>query len=85
MTERRADQPPADLTLDDLWTRHPGWTIWTSSTGRYWATWHHQLTKAEYNAECSRTVDAADAQQMDQVLTAEDEKRQAASQQESLP
>ncbi|WP_433372632.1 hypothetical protein [Streptosporangium sp. CA-115845] len=38
--------------------RFSGWTIWTSDTGRWWATRHLDLTEAEVEMAVSRTLNA---------------------------
>ncbi|MFC3983438.1 hypothetical protein [Streptosporangium jomthongense] len=50
----------AQLRLkEELAADHPGWSIWISDGGRWYATRRTELTKREADAGCARTVEAA--------------------------
>ncbi|MER7213251.1 hypothetical protein ABT340_39825 [Streptosporangium sp. NPDC000239] len=49
----------AQLRLkEELAADHPGWSIWISDGGRWYATRRAELTKPEIDAGCARTVEA---------------------------
>ncbi len=49
------DPHPAELAGE-----FPGWTIWRSDAGRWWATRRHALNRDEYAVGCAMTIDADD-------------------------
>lgn len=49
-----------------------GWTVWTSDAGRMWATRLKPLTAEEFDAGCSRTIDADTPDQLAEVIAHED-------------
>ncbi|HTP17450.1 MAG TPA: hypothetical protein VMK13_16650 [Streptosporangiaceae bacterium] len=51
--------PPAD-PLTAIAGEHPQWSIWVSSTGRYWASFTGALNAAELAAGCVPFVQADD-------------------------
>lgn len=48
--------------------RFDDWTVWTSDTGRWWATRHADLTEAEINMAVSRTLNADTPERLVELL-----------------
>jgi hypothetical protein len=49
-----------DRHLAEIAREFPEWTIWRSDAGRWWATRHHPLTKAQRDTGCAMPIDADD-------------------------
>ncbi|MEU4410805.1 hypothetical protein AB0F88_40395 [Streptosporangium sp. NPDC023963] len=65
----------AEVTaLDLLAQKFTGWTIWRSDTGRWWATRHAPITKAQDNVGCARTVDADTPADLSKLLVDQNER-----------
>ncbi|MFB9681174.1 hypothetical protein [Streptosporangium vulgare] len=65
---------PAEVTARDLLAqKFPGWTIWRSNTGRWYATRHAWPTEAEGRAGCARTINAATPADLSQLLVDQEE------------
>ncbi|MEU8040834.1 hypothetical protein [Streptosporangium sp. NPDC049078] len=62
--------------LDELAAEFPGWTIWRSDTGRWWATRHEPISTAEEHADVHRMVDADTLDELSPLL-ADQEQRAA--------
>jgi len=60
--------------------QYPGWTLWVSGTGRWWASRHVELTVADLAAGCVPFLHADDpATLAGQISAQEARRRQAAN------
>lgn len=57
-----------DRHLADIAREFPGWTIWRSDAGRWWATRHQPLTAAQRDAGYAMTIDADDPEGLREQL-----------------
>ncbi|MEV7014046.1 hypothetical protein [Streptosporangium sp. NPDC051022] len=73
-TSRLVEEAPIEAGTSDqdikarLSAEHPGWSIWRSSTGRWYATRRAELTKAERDADHSRTLEAGTPEELTQLI-----------------
>jgi hypothetical protein len=63
---------------DDLREQHPGWTIWVSGTGRWWASRTAQMSAADAEAGCVPFLHADDPAALAAQIRALDARRQPA-------
>ena len=61
--------PPAAATLQK---EFPGWTLWLSGTGRWWASRRKELTAAEVTAGCVLVLHADDSDELVRQLRAQE-------------
>lgn len=66
--QEETPQTQAKAAQQQLAATYPGWTIWRSNTGRWYATRHTQITKAEGRAGCNRMVDGATPEELTECL-----------------
>jgi hypothetical protein len=64
--------PDPAATLRD---QHPGWTIWVSGTGRWWASRTVELTTADLAAGCVPFLHADDPATLAAQISAQDARR----------
>jgi hypothetical protein len=64
--------PDPAATLRD---QHPGWTLWISGTGRWWASRTAELTAADLAAGCVPFLHADDPGTLAGQIRAQDARR----------
>ncbi|MET8334327.1 hypothetical protein [Streptosporangium canum] len=74
-----ADTTQAQPAQAELAAAHPGWTIWRSNTGRWYATRKAPITMAEGNTGCVRTVHAVDPEGLAEELDKQELRAQRAA------
>jgi hypothetical protein len=62
---------------DDLREQHPGWTIWVSGIGRWWASRQAGLTAADLAAGCVLFLHADDPAALAAQIRAQDARRRS--------
>ena len=63
--------PPGDFTQPDQDV--PGWRLWVSSTGRWWALRQTALTAAQVAAGCQPLIYASDRPALSVLISAQEE------------
>jgi hypothetical protein len=58
--------------------QHPGWTLWVSGTGRWWASRQTELTAADVAAGCVPFLHADDPGSLAGQIRAQDARRKPA-------
>jgi len=74
-----ASTEPEVTDLSRLARKYPGWTIWRSNTGRWYATRHTWPTEAEGRAGCARTINAATLDDLTELLKDQQQRAQKAA------
>jgi hypothetical protein len=65
--------PPDPATV--IRDQHPGWTLWVSGTGRWWASRTVELTAADVAAGCVPFLHADDPAALAAQIRAQDARR----------
>ena len=68
------------MGMDEIRQSFPGWVLWRSDGGRWWATWPTPMTHDQIRHGCARTIDADSAENLAARLTIEEQLKLAASQ-----
>ncbi|WP_327049326.1 hypothetical protein OG320_16460 [Microbispora sp. NBC_01189] len=68
---------PHDMTKAPLATI-PGWQLWLSDAGRFWATRDRPFTVPQMRAGAERTVDADDLGQLLETVAAQEARAEQA-------
>ncbi|MGW5259722.1 hypothetical protein ACWEQG_02025 [Microbispora sp. NPDC004025] len=70
MSNDRGTAPPAAI---------PGWRIWQSDAGRWWATRDRPFTAPQMKAGAERTVDADEADQLTEKVAVQEARAEGAA------
>lgn len=70
MSNDRAIAPPAAI---------PGWRLWRSDAGRFWATRERPFTGPQMEAGAERTVDADTPDELAEKVAAQEARAKAAA------